>query len=195
MWEAARDLAFEKPRIPGDVLMRMLGRNRRGPQRERLFPQVDEQLEALLATMVQVLVVEVFAMGTFAWGEALLSDPELSAAPKEAADLVRFIRSDESPHVEYLRTALSELRARTLHTADGREIAGRSVVDGILHRVLRTIASDRPRQQREDVRRDLAAALAAAGRPADLIEEFDRLETVWRSPARTGFEPPLSASA
>jgi len=34
---------------------------------------------------VQVLVVEVFAMGTFAWGEALLSDPELSAAPQEAA--------------------------------------------------------------------------------------------------------------
>ena len=25
MWEAARDLAFEKPKIPGDVLMRMMG--------------------------------------------------------------------------------------------------------------------------------------------------------------------------
>jgi hypothetical protein len=145
--------------------------------------------------MVQVLVVEVFAMGTFAWGEALLSDPELSAAPQEAADLVRFIRSDESPHVEYLRTALSELRARDVRTVDGREIAGRSVVDGILHRVLRTITSERPKQQRDDVRRDLATALAAAGRPADLIEEFDRLESVWNPPARTGFEPPLSASA
>ncbi len=195
MWEAARDLAFEKPRIPGDVLMRMMGRGRRDQKRERLFPQIDETLEGLLATMVQVLVVEVFAMGTFAWGEALLSDPELSAAPQEAADLVRFIRSDESPHVEYLRTALSELRARSLRTVDGREIAGRSVVDGILHRVLRTITSERPKQQREDVRRDLAAALAAAGRPAGLIEEFDRLQTVWNPPARTGFEPPLSASA
>ncbi len=195
MWEAARDLAFEKPRIPGDVLMRMMGRGRRDQKRERLFPQIDETLEALVATMVQVLVVEVFAMGTFAWGEALLSDPEVSAAPQEAADLVRFIRSDESPHVEYLRTALSELRARSLHTVDGRGIAGRSVVDGILHRVLRTITSERPKQQREDVRRDLAAALATAGRPAGLIEEFDRLDTVWTSPARTGFEPPLSASA
>lgn len=195
MWEAARDLAFEKPRIPGDVLMRMMGRGRREQKRERLFPQIDERLEALLATMVQVLVVEVFAMGTFAWGEALLSDPELSAAPQEAADLVRFIRSDESPHVEYLRTALSELRSRSLRTVDGREIAGRSVVDGILHRVLRAITSERPKQQRDDVRRDLAAALAAAGRPASLIEAFDRLETVWNPPARTGFEPPLSASA
>jgi hypothetical protein len=196
MWEAARDLAFEKPRIPGDVLMRMLGRGgRRDPGRTRLFPQIDEKLEALLATMVQVLVVEVFAMGTFAWGEALLSDPELSAAPQEAADLVRFIRSDESPHVEYLRTALSELRARTLRRLDGGEIAGRLVVDGILHRVLGTIISERPRQQREDVRRDLAAALKAAGRSDDLIEEFDRLQSHWTPPARTGFEPPLSASA
>jgi hypothetical protein len=195
MWEAARDLAFEKPRIPGDVLMRMLGRGRRDEKRARLFPQIDERLEALLATMVQVLVVEVFAMGTFAWGEALLSDPEVSAAPRQAADLVRFIRSDESPHVEYLRTALSELRARTLRTLDGREIAGRAVVDGILHRVLGAIISERPRQQREDVRRDLAAALKAAGRGDHLIEEFDRLQTHWTPPARTGFEPPLSASA
>jgi hypothetical protein len=195
MWEAARDLAFERPRIPGDVLMRMMGRGRRDGKRERLFPQIDEALEALLASMVQVLVVEVFAMGTFAWGEALLSDPEVSAAPKQAADLVRFIRSDESPHVEYLRTALSELRARHLHTLDGRGIAGRTVVDGILHRVLSAISADRPKQQREDVRRDLVAALKAAGRSEALTQEFDRLETRWTPPARTGFEPPLAASA
>jgi hypothetical protein len=195
MWEAARDLAFEKPRIPGDVLMRMMGRGRRDGARERLFPQIDETLEALLGTMVQVLVVEVFAMGTFAWGEALLSDPEVSAAPKQAADLVRFIRSDESPHVEYLRTALSELRARTLHTIDGRAIAGRTVVDGILHRVLSAITKERPKQQREDVRRDLAVALETAGRPSSLIEEFDQLESRWTPPSRTGFEPPLAASA
>ena len=155
MWEAARDLAFEKPRIPGDVLMRMMGRGRRDGKRARLFPQIDEKLEALLATMAQVLVVEVFAMGTFAWGEALLSDPEVSAAPQQAADLVRFIRSDESPHVEYLRTALSELRARQLRTMDGREIAGRTVVDGILHRVLGAITSERPQ----------AAARGRAPRP------------------------------
>ena len=195
MWEAARDLAFESPRIPGDVLMRMMGRGRREGKRARLFPQIDEKLEALISTMAQVLVVEVFAMGTFAWGEALLSDPEISAAPQEAADLVRFIRSDESPHVEYLRTALSELRARQLLTTDGRGIAGRSVVDGILHRVLSVITSERPREQREDVRRDLAAALAKAGRPESLIDEFDQLETTWTPPARTGFEPPLAASA
>jgi hypothetical protein len=195
MWEAARDLAFENPRIPGDVLMRMMGRGRRPGARERLFPQIDETLEALLSTMTQVLVVEVFAMGTFAWGEQLLSDPEISAAPKEAADLVRFIRGDESPHVEYLRTALSELREREIVTIDGRGIAGRTVVDGILHRVLSAISQERPKEQREDVRRDLLVAVKAAGRPESLIDEFDQLQTIWTPPARTGFEPPLAASA
>src|SRR5574342_865366 len=43
MWEAARDLALEKPRIPGDVLMRMMGRGRREEKRPRLFPQIDER--------------------------------------------------------------------------------------------------------------------------------------------------------
>jgi hypothetical protein len=195
MWEAARDLAFENPRVPGDVLLRMMGRRGRSQRGERWLPELDEKLERLILMMAQVLVVEVFAEGTFRWGIELLSNPQVSAEPVRAADLVRYVQADESPHVEYLRTALSELRARSLRTLDGREIAGRTVVDGILHRVLGTIASERPRQQREDVRRDLAAAFAAAGRPADLIEEFDRLETVWRSPACTGFEPPLSASA
>ena len=195
MWEAARDLAFEKPRIPGDVLMRLMGRGRRDAKRPRGFPQIDEKLEALLSTMAQVLVVEVFAMGTFAWGEALLSDPEVSAEPQHAADLVRFIRSDESPHVEYLRTALSEVRARRLRTQDGGEIAGRTVVDGILHRVLQAVASERPKEQRDDVRRDLVLALKAAGRPESLLEAFEQLATPWTPPARTGFEPPLAASA
>jgi hypothetical protein len=195
MWEAARDLAFDKPRIPGDVLMRMLGRGRRDAKGPRPFPRIDAALEALLGTMAQVLVVEVFAMGTFAWGEALLSDPEVSAAPQQAADLIRFIRSDESPHVEYLRTALSEVRVRSLRTVDGGTIPGRTVVDGLLHRVLATVTRERPREQREDVRRDLAASLRAAGRPPRVLEEFERLETRWLAPERTGFEAQAAAGA
>ena len=196
MWEAARDLAFENPKIPGDVLMRLMGRRSGSRKRERPFPQIDEDLERMLATMTQVLVIEVFAMGTFAWGEALLGDPEVSAAPEDAANLVRFIRSDESPHVEYLRTALSEVRARTLATVAGGEISGRQVVDGMLHRVLRSLTSDRPAEQRKDIRANLAVDLDTAGVPDTLIEEFDSLESAWTPPSRTGFEleaPAVSA--
>ena len=76
MWEAARDLALEKPKIPGDVLMRMMGRNAgRGKRPERPFPQLDETLERMLALMAQVLVVEVFAEGTFEWGVRAALEP------------------------------------------------------------------------------------------------------------------------
>jgi hypothetical protein len=194
MWEAARDLALENPRVPGDVLMRMMGRRGERGRREALFPQIDPALERLLSSMAQVLVIEVFAMGTFAWGEELLGDPEVSAAPEAAASLVRYIRSDESPHVEYLRTALSELRARTLRCVDGSELAGRTVVDGILHRILKTITRDRPREQRADIREAMVAAMQQAPRPAALLEAFDALETAWAPPARTGFEGPIAGA-
>jgi hypothetical protein len=194
MWEAARDLALEKPKIPGDVMMRMMGRTaQRGAAPERPFPMLDPVLERMLAMMAQVLVVEIFAEGTFAWGVALLSDPEVSARPKEAGDMVRHIQSDERPHVEYLRTALSEVRARTLRTVDGGTIPGRVVVDGLMHRILSAITRDRPRDQREDLRASLAEAMRVAANPKALLEAFDALETPWTPPQRTGFEPLAAA--
>jgi hypothetical protein len=195
MWEAARDLALDKPRIPGDVLMRMMGRSagrRRRP--ERPFPMLDETFERMLALMAQVLVVEIFAEGTFEWGVRLLSNPEVSAAPDAAGNMVRHVQSDEKPHVEYLRTALSELRARTLRTVDGRTLAGREVVDGLLHRILREITRNRPREQREDIRDSLIEAMRSAARPPALLEEFDALESRWSPPERTGFEPEPAAA-
>ena len=189
MWEAARDLALDKPKIPGDVLMRMMGRNAARRRPERPFPQIDETLERMLTMMTQVLVVEVFAEGTFDWGYRLLSDPAVSAAPEAAGAMVDHIRRDESPHVEYLRTALSEVRARTLRTADGHTIAGRSVVDGLLHRMLREFTRNRPREQRDDVRENLMVAMQSAANPKALLEAFDAIETAWTPPGATGFEP------
>jgi hypothetical protein len=189
MWEAARDLALEKPRIPADVMMRMMARSGQRARAARPFPMLDEALERMLAMMANVCVVEIFAEGTFQWGVDLLSDPEVSARPHEAGDMVRHIQSDEKPHVEYLRTALSEVRARTLRTVDGATIAGREVVDGLLHRILRAVTRERPRDQRDDLRASLADALSVARNPAALLEEFDALESSWTPPERTGFEP------
>ena len=189
MWEAARDLALESPKVPGDVLMRMMSRRGRGERAEPAFPQLEPKLERMLAIMVQVLAVEVFAEGTFEWGKAVLSDPEVSAAPEAAGAMVGYIQADESPHVEYLRTALSGLRARTLRTVDGKTLPGREVVDGLLHRTLRTLTHNRPREQREDIRESLREAMQVARDPKGLLEAFDALESAWTPPARTGFEP------
>jgi hypothetical protein len=189
MWEAARDLALENPKIPGDVLLRLMSRSGQRPRGEGPLPELTPKLERLITMMAQVLVVEVFAEGTFQWGIDLLSDPEVSAEPERAGDMVRFIQSDESPHVEYLRTALSELRARTLRTTDGGTLAGRTAVDRVLHRMLSDMTRRRPEEQRADVRDDLAAAAEAAGAPSSFLDEFDALQTPWSAPDRTGFEP------
>jgi len=194
MWEAARDLAFERPKLPGDVLMRMMGRGGRGERGERLLPELDATAERLIVMMSRVLVVEIFAEGTFQWGIELLSDPELSAEPERAGALVRYVRADESPHVEYLRTALSELRGRTLRTVDGRTLPGRTAVDRVLHAMLRSLVRSRPEEQREDVRANLAEDMKVAANPAALLEAFDALDSVWTPPARTGFEPEPAAT-
>jgi hypothetical protein len=193
MWEAARDLALENPKVPGDVLMRMMGRNANRKRPERPFPQLDEKLERMLSMMAQVLVVEVFAEGTFDWGVELLSNPEVSAAPEAAGNMVRHVRDDEKPHVEYLRTALSELRSRTVRTVDGGTMAGGEIVHTLLHRILREITRNRPREQREDVRANMIEAMKVAANPKALLEEFDSLESKWTAPERTSFEPPTAS--
>ncbi len=196
MWEAARDTALENPKIPGDVLMRMMGGGGGGQRgkAERPFPQLDPTLERMLTMMARVCIVEVFAEGTFDWGERVLSDGEVSAAPDAAGGMVRNIRADENPHVEYLRTGLSEMRARTIRTVDGKTIAGETVIDGLLHGMLHEMTRSRPRDQREDLRESLGEAMKVASNPKALLEEFDALESVWTPPETTGFEPSTEAA-
>ena len=67
----------------------------------------------MVSLMVRVLFIEISAFHTFAWAEEWMSDTELVAGDGEAARLVSYIRADETPHVGYLRTALSEMRDRT----------------------------------------------------------------------------------
>ena len=183
MWEAARDLALDSPPIPGDVLMRLMT-GRRGAARKRLFPQLDERFEELLTVMSNVFVIEIFASDTFRWAEDVLGDPEVSSRPEEAAGMVGYIRSDEAPHVEYLRTALSELRARTLLGTEGEELAGSEVVEGLIGRTLRVLTGERPRLQREETRADVAAAVAERSGATDLQKRFDALAVEWTPPER-----------
>src|SRR3546814_11155954 len=74
----------------------------------RAFPDRDLGLELLVSTMLRVLFVEIKAFHVFAWAEELLADRDLVAGDGEAARLVSFIRADETPHVEYLRTSSTE---------------------------------------------------------------------------------------
>ena len=126
MWFAARDVAFENP-LTEDMRRPCSAHGHRPPgggtdlpraaamMAERLWPDdVDFDLEMMITRMVRLLLIEISAFHGFAWAEALLADPDLVAGDGEAARLVSYIRADETPHVDYLRTALSELRDRTI---------------------------------------------------------------------------------
>ena len=142
MWFAARDVAFERP-VTDDETETMLVRmgiarpDGKQPSPEELraaaeairrFPDLDLQLEMTIRRMLSILFIEISAFHTFAWAEAVLSDGALVADPKNAAGLVRCIRADETPHVDYLRTALTEMRDRTFVGESGRKYAGADII-------------------------------------------------------------------
>ena len=139
MWFAARDLAFEHPTAKIDVdamLARMgFGQPGSGPGpalTDRLLPDdIDPNLELIANLMIRVLFIEVQAFHTFAWAEEWLSDRDLVAGDGRAAELVSYIRADETPHVGYLKTALTEMRDRTWLGDGGQKHSGAEMI-GIL---------------------------------------------------------------
>ena len=94
------------------------------------------------------MFIEVSAFHTFAWAEAVLSDTDLVAGDGEAAELVRCIRADETPHVDYLRTALTEMRDRTFVGESGKKIAGTEVIGTIWDAALEQSLGAEPRELR-----------------------------------------------
>ncbi|HEX3795977.1 MAG TPA: hypothetical protein VHV57_15900 [Acidimicrobiales bacterium] len=133
MWFAARDIAFERPAEDLDVeamLARMgFGQSGPGGQVTRLLPDdIAAELEMMVSLMVRVLFIEISAFHTFAWAEEWMSDTELVGGEGEAARLVSYIRADETPHVGYLRAALSEMRDRTWMGEGGKHHKGDDMI-------------------------------------------------------------------
>ncbi len=192
MWDAARDAALSNPQISPEIFANMMAR--RGQEPAALFPELGAPVERLVRFMVNVLAIEVFARSTFAWAEEVLSDPTVSDAPKEAADLVRFIRSDEAPHVEYLRTALSEIAARTLYGREGKEFSGKEVVDKLTDRGLRVMIRQRMNERPASLR-DLIRRTANRNNVEELIAQYDALAVPWTPPARYYDPAPAPAPA
>ena len=91
--------------------------------------------------MIGLLLIEISAFHGFRWAEAVLGDTELVAGDGEAATLVSYIRSDETPHVAWLRTALSEMRDRTWVGTNGRSHAGTDMIGRLWDRALERLAA------------------------------------------------------
>lgn len=204
MWFAARDIAFENP-VTEDETQRMLERMgiaspggggrvdvvamRRAAMANRLFPSdISFDLESLIERMVRLLLIEISAFHTFAWAEALLSDADLVAGDGEAARLVSYIRADETPHVDYLRTVLSEMRDRTFVGETGERHSGADMVGRLWDRALRDSLGSRRNDQLEVTWREVRRVLTDRSQGADLLARFDSLGSVHRTDDGTWIE-------
>jgi len=204
MWFAARDVAFERPATEDEtaLMLERIGIGSGGgvpdPERvraqmleARLFDDIDFGLEMLAQRMINILLIEISAFHIFAWAEELLSDSELIAGDGEAAALVSCIRQDETPHVEYLKTALTEMRDRTFIGESGRRHAGAEVVGRLWERGLAESLGLRREQNIRATVREVEFALAGHPRRADVLEEFHVLGSI-RPNADGAFGPVAS---
>jgi hypothetical protein len=189
MWFASRDIAFEHP-VSEDMTQTMLIRMgivpadgkpltpeqiRRNAEAVRRFPDLDLSLEMMVRRMVGLLFIEVSAFHTFAWADEILSDTDLVAGDGAAAGLVRYIRADETPHVNYLRTALTEMRDRTFVGENGRRVAGREMVGTLWDAALElSLGSNRDNFVR-NATAEVEHALAANPRRVQILEGFRAL--------------------
>ena len=180
MWFAARDIAFEHPLTEDQTQVMMdrlfgYGGAASGSSVEPLFPDVDQSLELLIQSMARLLLIEISAYHVFAWAEEVLADTELVAGDGEASRLVSYIRADEAPHVEYLKTTLSEMRDRTFVAESGRRIPGTDVVGQIWERARAESVGARHEANVRLVRREIEHALEGRPRSKDILAEFHSL--------------------
>jgi hypothetical protein len=191
MWYAARDIAFEHPVTEDETaeMLKRLGFSSTGSapdpaeiQRRaleaRVFDDLDLGLEMLVQRMINILLIEISAFHTFVWAETVLSDTDLVAGDGEAARIVSYIRQDETPHVEYLKTALSEMRERTFIGDSGRRHAGSEIVGTLWERGMAESLGVRREQALATTVREVERALDGNPRRDDLLEEFHELGSI-----------------
>ena len=61
---------------------------------------------------------------------------------------MRYVRADETPHVDYLRTALTEMRDRTFVGESGTKIPGTEVIGTLWDAALEQSLGAEPRELR-----------------------------------------------
>lgn len=192
MWFAARDVAFAgtAAEIGVEAMLARMGFGQRsgpGGSLERALPaDVDVNVELIAGLMIRVLLIEVQAFHTFAWAEEWLSDPDLVAGEGEAARLVSYIRADETPHVGYLRTVLSEMRDRTWVGEGGRKHPGTDMFGVLWDRALEQSLGAGRQANRSAVLGEVEHWCGRHKRGAAILEGFHAVGTMDESAADAG---------
>jgi hypothetical protein len=140
---------------------------------ERCLPaDLDLMLEFLLARMIGLLFIEISAFHGFRWAQDVLSDTELVQGDGEPARIVSYIQADETPHVAYLRTALSEMRDRTWIGASGAQYDGAEMMDLAWSRALNESVFVRRSDNLKLALREVEHALGDRTDKRDIVDEM-----------------------
>lgn len=209
MWYLVRDLALDNPDVGDPLALTMKTMAADGDGGEvmasmaqslggfnRVVPDIDFQLETAITRMTGLLLIELLAAKTFSWAEQVVGDDRYCANAGDAARLVGYIRADEAPHVEYLRTTLTEMRARTFIGDDGGHIAGTTVIDACWDYSMRAMFGLGGKRQgnRKLFLSVIERELESHHRRATILAEFHDLETPdpvinEPAPAKVGAQP------
>jgi len=208
MWFAARDIAFENP-VTDDQTARMLARMGidNSPKTEadiarmrdaaiaaRTLPDsIDFMAEMVVGRMIGLLLIEISAFHGFAWAEGVLSDTDLTAGDGEAARIISYISADESPHVAWLQTALSEMRDRTWIGSDGSRHDGTEMIGRMWKRAVSDSVLLRRAENLQFTMKEIELATAGRSDADDLIDEMLSLGTVIRQADGTIVDPSTDA--
>ena len=158
MWFAARDVAFEHP-VTEDMTQTMLARmgivrarrpaadarsDARGRRSAAPVPRPrprarDDAAPHDRPPVHRDLGVPHVRVGRGGARPTPTSSPATARRPRSCG----YIRADETPHVDYLRTALTEMRDRTFVGESGRKIAGHRGDRHALGRRARAVARRR----------------------------------------------------
>src|SRR5664280_1852781 len=195
MWFAARDIAFDDPATE-DHTERMLDRMgidtspksaeqisrlQQAAIAGRVLPDdIDFTLELVVGRMIGLLLIEISAFHGFRWAEAVLSDTDLVAGEGSAGALVSLIRSDETPHVAWLRTALSEMRDRTWLGSGGRKHSGTDMIGLLWDRAVSDSVLLRRSENLNSTMGEVEHALSGRSDAVDIVDEMLSLGSVAR---------------
>lgn len=175
MWFTLRDLIFGKDRFPLVTPPASIGREKA----ERELLEIPAEHEAIISFMMNLLMIEVRAERAFDFYERVIGSPEVFAdkrkEAKHAVQLVQRIRQDESVHVAWLKTAISEFRHFTIKTVDGKQIKGAQIVDPLWAKMVHWHAVEMHEANRDNNRAVLKQKILATPQGVDVIGEFDQL--------------------
>jgi hypothetical protein len=183
MWFAARDVAFDGAvnRVDIEAMLVRMGFGQPGGAGSinisgRTLPDdIEHDVELMCSIMIKVLLIEVQAFHTFAWAEDWLADGDLVAGEGRAAELVSFIRADETPHVGYLQTALTEMRDRTWIGTTGTKHKGADMISAIWDKCLEQSLGAGMEVTRNAVTGEVEHWCGQRTNGADILAEFHAL--------------------